>query len=59
MSAANGLNRMLGRATDLRRQHNVSAQRCWMCGLEHTRAGFQVEELEDASKREPVWQVKM
>ncbi|MGH8458651.1 MAG: hypothetical protein ACRESV_04820, partial [Nevskiales bacterium] len=29
------------------------------CGLEHTRAGFQVEELEDAGRREPAWEVKM
>ena len=29
------------------------------CGLEHTRAGFQVEELEDAGRREPLWQVNM
>jgi len=37
----------------------VIAQRCWICGLKHTRADFQVEELEDASRREPLWQVKM
>jgi len=49
VSEANGLNRLLGRATGLSRQQNVSAQCCWICGLEHTRAGFQVEELENAA----------
>ena len=29
------------------------------CGLVHTRAGFQIEELENAGRREPLWQVKM
>jgi len=37
----------------------VIAQRCWIGGLKHTRAGLQVEELEDAGRREPLWQVKM
>jgi len=53
VSEANDLNHLLGRATDLSRQQKISAQRCWICGLEHTRAGFQVEELEDGDRRVP------
>ena len=59
MSEANDFNHLLGRATVQRRQQSVSAQRCWIGGLEHTRAGLRVEELEDAGRREPLWQVEM
>jgi len=54
VSAANDLKQLLGLATVQRRKQGVIVRCCWNCGLEHTRAGLQAEELEDGGGRVPI-----